>query len=82
VLQPDAVARNVARIHSDAVVRTHDGTVYVINRLGGDNVQAIDPTMGYATRWQCSVDNGSNPHDLAFAAADKAYVTATSAASS
>jgi DNA-binding beta-propeller fold protein YncE len=75
LLQPDAVARDVDRIHSDAVVRTHAGTVYVINRLGGDNIQAIDPTTGYATRWQCSVENGSNPHDLAFARPDKAYVT-------
>ncbi len=75
LLQPDAVARDVERIHSDAVARTHAGLVYVINRLGGDNVQAIDPAMGYATRWQCSVENGSNPHDLAFARPDKAYVT-------
>lgn len=75
VLQPDAVARNVERIHSDAVARAHDGLVYVVNRLGGDNIQAIDPAAGYATRWQCSVENGSNPHDIAFAAPDKAYVT-------
>ena len=75
VLQPDAVARNVERIHSDAVARAHDGLVYVVNRLGGDNIQAIDPATGYATRWQCSVDNGSNPHDIAFAAPNKAYVT-------
>jgi DNA-binding beta-propeller fold protein YncE len=75
VLQPDAVVRNVERIHSDAVARAHDGIVYVVNRLGGDNIQAIDPATGYATRWQCSVENGSNPHDIAFAAPNKAYVT-------
>ena len=75
VLQPDAIARNVERIHSDAVAREHDGLVYVVNRLGGDNIQAIDPAQGYATRWQCSVENGSNPHDIAFAAPNKAYVT-------
>lgn len=75
VLQPEAVAKNVERLHSDAVARVHDGIVYVVNRLGGDNIQAIDPAAGWATRWQCSVDNGSNPHDIAFAAPDKAYVT-------
>ncbi len=75
VLQPEAIATNVERIHSDAVARAHGGIVYVVNRLGGDNIQAIDPAAGYATRWQCSVDNGSNPHDIAFAAPDKAYVT-------
>lgn len=75
VLQPEAVTRNVERIHSDAVARTHGGLVYVVNRLGGDNIQAIDPATGYATRWQCTVENGSNPHDIAFAAPNKAYVT-------
>lgn len=75
VLAPESIATNVERIHSDAVARAHDGIVYVVNRLGGDNIQAIDPAAGYATRWQCSVDNGSNPHDIAFAAPDKAYVT-------
>jgi DNA-binding beta-propeller fold protein YncE len=75
VLQPESVATNVERIHSDAIARVHDGLVYVVNRLGGDNIQAIDPAAGYATRWQCSVENGSNPHDIAFAAPDKAYVT-------
>ena len=75
VLQPASVARNIERIHSDAVARSRDGLVYVVNRLGGDSIQAIDPAAGYATRWQCSVENGSNPHDIAFAAPDKAYVT-------
>jgi len=75
VLQPESVVANVERIHSDAIARVHDGLVYVVNRLGGDNVQAIDPGAGYATRWQCSVENGTNPHDIAFAAPDKAYVT-------
>ncbi len=75
LLQPESVARNVERLHSDAVARAHDGLVYVVNRLGGDNIQAIDPATGYATRWQCSVENGSNPHDIAFAAPNKAYVT-------
>src|SRR6185503_17797355 len=48
---------------------------YVINRLGGDSIQALDPQAGFATRWECSVGNGANPHDLIFAAPDKAYVT-------
>jgi DNA-binding beta-propeller fold protein YncE len=75
VARPESIARDVERIHSDAIVRVHEGLIYVVNRLGGDNVQAIDPGEGFATRWQCSVGNGSNPHDIAFAAPDKAYVT-------
>ena len=72
---PSQVRTNLARIHSDAVALHHDGLVYVINRLGGDSIQALDPQRGFATLWECSVGNGTNPHDLIFAAPDKAYVT-------
>jgi len=75
VADPSQVLTNLGRIHSDAVAVHHDGLVYVINRLGGDSIQALDPRQGYATLWECSVGNGTNPHDLIFAAPDKAYVT-------
>src|SRR5690348_3452849 len=44
--QPQQVARSLGEVHSDAVARTHGGIVYVVNRLGGDNIQAIDPAQG------------------------------------
>jgi DNA-binding beta-propeller fold protein YncE len=72
---PGSPATNLGRIHGDAVALHHDGVVYVINRLGGDSIQALDPQAGFATLWECSVGNGANPHDLIFAAPDKAYVT-------
>lgn len=72
---PEEALVNLGRIHSDAVALHHQGIVYVINRLGGDSIQALDPQAGYATLWECSVGNGTNPHDLVFAAPDKAYVT-------
>lgn len=59
---------------SDASLRFHDGRLYVVNRFGGDNVQVVNPAT-YATTLQFSVGNGSNPHDIAFASATKAYVT-------
>ena len=74
VADPSQVRTNLGRIHGDAVALQHDGLVYVINRLGGDSIQALDPQAGYATLWECSVGNGANPHDLVFAAPDKAYV--------
>jgi hypothetical protein len=73
--QPQQVARSLGEVHSDAVARTHGGIVYVVNRLGGDNIQAIDPAQGWTTIWQCSVGNGTNPHDILFVAPNKAYVT-------
>ena len=72
---PEQIRGNLGRIHSDAVALEHDGLVYVINRLGGDSIQALDPQQGFKSLWECSVGNGSNPHDLIFAAPDKAYVT-------
>jgi hypothetical protein len=74
---PRAVAPSSAqrRVHSDAVVRTRDGVVYVLNRLFGDNLQVLDPDDGFRTRSQCSTGNGTNPHDIAFADDNKAYIT-------
>jgi DNA-binding beta-propeller fold protein YncE len=62
-------------IHSDAVVRTAGGHVYVINRFFADNVQVLDPARGFRTVLQCSTGPGSNPHDIALVDAHKAYVT-------
>ena len=62
-------------LYRDAVARTHKGLVYVINRLFADNLQVLDPADGFTTRMQCSTGNGTNPHDIAFAGDDKAYMT-------
>ncbi len=63
------------RVHQDAVVRVRDGLVYVVNRLFGDNLQILDPEDDYRTILQCSTGNATNPHDIAFASDDKAYMT-------
>ena len=69
------VATNVASVHSDASVRIYGGLIYVVNRFGQDNIQVIDPGVGYTTRRQFTTGNGSNPQDIAFASPLKAYVT-------
>ncbi len=70
VVTPDAAA-----IGADAVARWYQGKVYVVNRFGGDNIQVIDPSNGYATVRQFSVGNGSNPQDIAFVSPTRAYVS-------
>jgi DNA-binding beta-propeller fold protein YncE len=75
VTRPHAVAHPSTPIHSDAVVRTAAGRVYVVNRFLGDNIQVLDPTQGFATVAECSVGPGANPHDIAVVNPHKAYVT-------
>jgi hypothetical protein len=72
---PAEVVADLGPVHGDAVARGYQGQVYVINRFGADNIQKIDPALGWTTTFQCSVGNGSNPHDIAFASPTKAYVT-------
>jgi len=62
-------------LNSDAVGRTYGGLVYVVNRFGGDNIQVLDPSQSFATLSQCSTGGGSNPQDIGFVSATKAYVT-------
>lgn len=79
----DLATRNVMRdirrggVHSDARARAFGGRVYVVNRLFADNIQIIDPQQGFLTptNAQVSVGNGSNPQDIAFVSASKAYVS-------
>ncbi len=67
--------KNVASISSDAVSRCYQDRIYVVNRYGGDNIQILNPSAGFATVRQFSVGNGSDPHDIAFVSETKAYVT-------
>jgi hypothetical protein len=69
------VAKDVTAVNSDAVVRFHDGLLYVVNRGGADNIQIVDPARNYRTLRQFSVDNGSNPQDIVVVSATKAYVS-------
>ena len=68
-------------IHSDALARVFNGRIYVVNRLGVDSIQIIDPQQGFTTppASEVSVDTGGatglNPQDIAFVSATKAYVS-------
>lgn len=62
-------------IHSDAVVRTYRDKVYIINRLGQDNVLVLDHSDLKTPLTQYSTGNGSNPHDMAFVSEEKAYIS-------
>ncbi len=73
-LATHAVAQDVASVYKDARVRWFGGLLYVVNRLGQDNIQVIDPAAGFATVKQFSTGNGSNPYDIAVVSPTRAYV--------
>ena len=57
---------DLASIHADAVLTCHGGLVFVVNRLGADNVQVVDPAQDWQTVRQFSVGTASNPQCLVF----------------
>jgi hypothetical protein len=60
-------------ISIDAALRLEPDALYVVNRFGYDNVLVLDP-LTLAVRKQFSTGSGSNPQDVAAAAADRIYV--------
>lgn len=74
-LQTHVATRDHLTIHSDAVVRVYRDEVYVLNRLGQDNVIVLNSGDLKTPLTQYSTGNGSNPHDLAFVSEDKAYIS-------
>lgn len=72
--EAETAAVNVGLTHADAVARVRGSRVFVVNRLGQDNVTALDAADGFRVLWQRSTEPGSNPQDIAFASDAKAYV--------
>lgn len=73
--EPWNVQADLAVTGSDAVARVHGGLIYVVNRLGDDNVQVIDPAQGFQTIQQFSVGPGTNPQDILIVSSTRAFVS-------
>ncbi|RME93740.1 MAG: hypothetical protein D6767_00395 [Candidatus Hydrogenedentota bacterium] len=52
-------------IHSDAVVRYENGSFFVINRLGADNIEKLIPQTSFYPAYEVSVSSKANPQDIA-----------------
>lgn len=74
-LNTNTATRDHLTIHSDAVVRTYRDKVYIINRLGQDNVIVLSRSDLKMPLMQYSTGNGSNPHDMVFVSEEKAYIS-------
>ncbi len=61
-------------VSSDNAVASYGGRVYVINRSAG-NITVLDGADLTTAVTQFSTGDGSNPHAMAFASGDKAYVS-------
>ncbi len=62
-------------IESDHNVAVAGGKIYIINRLGFDNVTVLDTADLTTALNQFSTGNGSNPQDIAVVSETKAYVS-------
>lgn len=74
-LSTNTATRDHLTIHSDAAVRTYRDKVYILNRLGQDNVIVLSRSDLKMPLTQYSTGNGSNPHDMAFVSEEKAYIS-------
>jgi hypothetical protein len=72
---PPAATCNVAPTCADAVLRHHQGLLYVVERFGCDNIRVLDPNAGFGVVRQFSVGNGANPNDIAIVSPTRAFVT-------
>jgi hypothetical protein len=74
---PRVTEISIAPVSTDPVAYYcyEEDMVFVVNRYGADNIQVVDPRMGFATTGQYSVGGGSNPHDIRLASSEKAYVS-------
>jgi len=66
---------NKAELSSDAITKTIDEKIYVVNRMGQDNITIYSPQNFKKPLIQFSTGNGSNPHDIVLANSFKAYVS-------
>lgn len=74
-LNTNTATQDHLTIHSDAAVRTYRDKVYIINRLGQDNVIVLNRSDLKMPLTQYSTGNGSNPHDMVFVSEEKAYIS-------
>jgi len=73
-LDTHGVLAGAASVYSDARARWFGGLVYVVNRLGQDNLQVIDPAT-LATLHQFTTGSASNPSDVVLTSPTRAYIS-------
>jgi hypothetical protein len=67
--------RGLAITSPDPALAVSGASAFVINRLSFDNLQRLDPDDRFATVWQRSMGQGSNPHDVLWLDAERVLVS-------
>jgi hypothetical protein len=72
-----AQVNTIETVHQDSICRWDPitGFPYVVERLGADAVAVVDTTADWLIANEYSVGAGTNPHDIAVTAPDRAYVS-------
>jgi hypothetical protein len=66
---------DVTATHGDANVDVIGEEVFVINREGGDSIQALDSAERFRTRWQRTTGAGTNPWRMVHVAEGPTWVS-------
>jgi hypothetical protein len=76
-LEDNSVQQNLLAVHSDTYIRTYHGAMYIIERLGKDNVIKITgrDIAPAKVDYQVNIGHSVNLQDIAFANDNKAYIT-------
>ena len=74
-LDDQSVKKYEIALSSDAVAKTINDKIYVINRYGQDNITIYSPPNFSTPPIQFSTGDRSNPHDIVLSSSDKAYIT-------
>jgi hypothetical protein len=69
------VNTTVAEIFADALIKTDDRYVYVINRLGSDSIQVLDSRSNFSLVANYTAGDSSNPYDIEVISSTKAYIS-------
>ncbi|MDG5816027.1 hypothetical protein QA601_13120 [Chitinispirillales bacterium ANBcel5] len=76
-LENETITPFELHVYSDAVLRSFNGKLYVLERMGADNILKLDPqTTGSASVvYQINLGRDWNPQDMVFLSEEKAYIS-------
>ncbi len=69
------VYKDIFPVHSDAVVKSTGGEIFVLNRYGADNLVKVSPWENFRPVYEVSLGNKSNPQNIALVSPSLAYVS-------